>query len=164
MVLVQSRESAERGVEKNCDKCHGKRCTKSTMLPTPSKFIVVQLLRFMATKGVGQKITTEAKPFFFSRHWNIPRNLHLWGSWDCSTCWHKTGSRSLYGFCQTRQYLAWMRWWKDHISRDQHQWAYRERLHCYFANNRSGCIIAIFIAPVLCLKTCLVTVTICLSV
>ena len=56
-------ESAERGVEKNCDDCHGQRSTKSTMLPTPSKFIVVQLLRFMATEGVGEKISTEAIPF-----------------------------------------------------------------------------------------------------
>ena len=58
-------ESAERGVNRDCPEaeCSGDRCTKSTMLPMPSKFIVVQLLRFRATENSAGKIDTEAKPF-----------------------------------------------------------------------------------------------------
>ena len=45
-------ESAERGVNRDCPEleCPGDRCTKSSMLPMPSKYIV-------------GKIDTEAKPF-----------------------------------------------------------------------------------------------------
>ena len=60
-------ESTERGIERDCQNCHGKKSTKSTTLPTPPKFIVVQLLRFQTRKlrnvTTVHKIDNEAEPF-----------------------------------------------------------------------------------------------------
>ena len=60
-------DSTERGVDRRCTRCHGATCSKSHTLPTASKFIVVQLKRFMVRQlqygATTHKINTEAKPF-----------------------------------------------------------------------------------------------------
>ena len=56
--------SSSETVERHCTNCFTDRSTKKTELPTPSKFIIVQLLRFtMAPNQTAQKITNEVKPF-----------------------------------------------------------------------------------------------------
>ena len=56
-------EETQRGIDRDCPNCHGKKSTESTRLPTPSKFIIIQLLRFETINHRAQKITAETRPF-----------------------------------------------------------------------------------------------------
>jgi len=56
-------DSTERGIERNCMSCHGNKSSQTTVMPTPYKFIVVQLVRFMMQNQTVQKVNTEAEPF-----------------------------------------------------------------------------------------------------